>query len=46
MSDIAKRVWIIVKNNGFEGVITVIRNINGLAHGIDKVDVLISQWMG
>ena len=50
MSDIAKRAKMIIKNNGFEGKITVIQdkleNIKHLPNGIDKVDVLISEWMG
>merc|ERR1719228_2594100 len=50
MSDIAKKAKLIIKNNGFEDRITVIQdkleNIKSLPNGIDKVDILISEWMG
>ena len=50
MSDIAKKAKLIIKNNGFEDRITVIQdkleNIKTLPNGIDKVDILISEWMG
>ncbi|KAF8877148.1 S-adenosyl-L-methionine-dependent methyltransferase [Gymnopilus junonius] len=48
-SDIADKAAKIVKVNGFEDVITVVRgkieNIS-LPEGIDKVDIIISEWMG
>ncbi|KAJ3518164.1 hypothetical protein NLJ89_g28 [Agrocybe chaxingu] len=48
-SNIAEKAEKIVKVNGFENVITVVRgkieNIS-LPQGIDKVDVIISEWMG
>lgn len=48
-SDIAEKATKIVKANGLEDVITVMRgkieNIS-LPDGIDKVDIIISEWMG
>ncbi|CAA7261550.1 unnamed protein product [Cyclocybe aegerita] len=48
-SNIAEKAEEIVKINGFENVITVVRgkieNIS-LPEGIDKVDIIISEWMG
>jgi protein arginine N-methyltransferase 3 len=48
-SNIAEKAEKIVKANGFEDVITVVRgkieNIT-LPADIDKVDIIISEWMG
>ncbi|KAG6822162.1 hypothetical protein H0H92_015028, partial [Tricholoma furcatifolium] len=48
-SDIAERAARIVKANKFEDIITVVRgkveNIT-LPDGIEKVDIIISEWMG
>ncbi|TRM62093.1 S-adenosyl-L-methionine-dependent methyltransferase [Schizophyllum amplum] len=48
-SDIALRAEKIVKENGYEDIVTVIRgkveDIQ-LPDGIEKVDVIISEWMG
>jgi protein arginine N-methyltransferase 3 len=48
-SDIAEKAEKIIKANGFEDVITVIRgkveNII-LPDGISQVDIIISEWMG
>ncbi|KAI0770721.1 protein arginine N-methyltransferase [Fomes fomentarius] len=48
-SDIAEKAEKIVKDNELENVITVIRgkveDIN-LPEGFDKVDIIISEWMG
>eukprot|EP01083_Nonionella_stella_P063003 163787_1 len=50
MSDIAHKAKMIIKNNGFEDKITVIQSkvedIKCLPHGIEKVDLIISEWMG
>lgn len=49
-SDIALWAQKIVKNNGLEDKITVIKekieNLTSLPHGFKKVDVIISEWMG
>jgi protein arginine N-methyltransferase 3 len=48
-SQIAKTAEKIVKANGFENVITVIKGKVeevSLPDGIDKVDIIISEWMG
>ncbi|EJF55863.1 protein arginine N-methyltransferase [Dichomitus squalens] len=48
-SDIAEKAEKIVKANGLDNVITVIRgkveNIK-LPEGFDKVDIIVSEWMG
>ena len=48
-SDIAEKAEKIVKANGFEGTITVVRgkveDIT-LPDGIEKVDIIVSEWMG
>jgi protein arginine N-methyltransferase 3 len=48
-SQIAKTAEKIVKANGFENVVTVIRGKVeevSLPDGIEKVDIIISEWMG
>jgi len=48
-SDIATKAEKIVKANGFQDVITVIRGKVediSLPEGIDKVDIIVSEWMG
>lgn len=48
-SDIALKAEKIVKVNGFEDIITVVRGkveSITLPEGIDKVDIIISEWMG
>ncbi|KAF8158442.1 arginine N-methyltransferase 3 [Crassisporium funariophilum] len=48
-SDIAEKAEKIVKANGFENIITVIRGKVEeitLPDGIEKVDIIVSEWMG
>merc|ERR1712129_485562 len=49
-SDIAKKAQTIIKNNEFADKISIIQqkveDIKALPHGIDKVDIIISEWMG
>ncbi|RDB14874.1 Protein arginine N-methyltransferase 3 [Hypsizygus marmoreus] len=48
-SDIAEKAELIVKANGFEDIITVIQGKVeeiSLPDDIDKVDIIISEWMG
>ena len=49
MSDMAFRAMEIVHANGFQDVITIVHgkveNIK-LPNGIDKVDIIVSEWMG
>ncbi|KAF9525547.1 protein arginine N-methyltransferase [Crepidotus variabilis] len=48
-SDIALKAEKIVKENGFENVITVVKGkIEDITmpEGVDKVDIIISEWMG
>jgi len=49
-SDIAIHAEQIVKENGLEDIITVIKgkmeDVDLTKYGVDKVDVLISEWMG
>ena len=48
-SQIAKKAEKIVKANGFENVITVVQGKIedvSLPDGIEKVDIIISEWMG
>ncbi|PPQ78739.1 hypothetical protein CVT25_010742 [Psilocybe cyanescens] len=48
-SDIAVKAEKIIKTNGFQDVITVVRGkVESiiLPEGIDKVDIIISEWMG
>jgi len=48
-SDIVDRAARIVKANGLDDVITVVRGKIEeivLPHGIEKVDVIVSEWMG
>ena len=49
-SDIAQKARVIVKNNGFADKISVIQqkleDIEALPHGIEQVDIIISEWMG
>merc|ERR1719187_761680 len=46
-ADIAKSAKQIVKENGFEGRITIIQGkVEEIELPVDKVDIIISEWMG
>ncbi|VDP13061.1 unnamed protein product [Soboliphyme baturini] len=49
-SNIAKQSIQIIKSNGLDDVVTIIQgkveDIDQLPHGIEKVDVIVSEWMG
>jgi len=47
MSDIIEQAKVIVKENGFENVITLIRGkVEEVELPVPKVDIIISEWMG
>ena len=49
-SNIAEQSKTIIADNGYSDVITIVHSkledVIQLPHGIDKVDVIISEWMG
>jgi protein arginine N-methyltransferase 1 len=50
MSDMVDLAKDVVRTNGLDGVVTLVKgkmeDIRALPHGIEKVDIIISEWMG
>lgn len=47
MADIAYKAQQIVKDNGFEGKITIIKGkVEEIELPVEKVDIIVSEWMG